>query len=164
MCNFFPQNATRALLHAKTGFAYCPSGNVTGKMTVETTRMRWAVVRPADMRTGAMHPDHFVLFFSLTCFLFEGCGAGQFQCNNKKCVSEKNRCDAKDNCGDGSDELNCPGGKFLTLYLSVSRVPISKELWFGKTCVQKLMGGKKKEVSFAGLSSSPSVRSSVIWE
>lgn len=28
-------------------------------------------------------------------------------CKNKKCVSEKNRCDGTDNCGDGSDELDC---------------------------------------------------------
>jgi len=35
------------------------------------------------------------------------CGAGQFQCLNKKCIGEDKVCNFVDECGDGSDEAEC---------------------------------------------------------
>lgn len=56
---------------------------------------------------------HVSSSFSQNCFFsFEGgCKSGQFTCKNKKCVSEKSRCDSRDDCGDGSDELDCGRGE-----------------------------------------------------
>lgn len=37
----------------------------------------------------------------------QDCFIGQFQCQNRACIEEELRCDWSDDCGDGSDELNC---------------------------------------------------------
>lgn len=36
-----------------------------------------------------------------------GCEPNEYQCQNKKCVLKTWRCDSDDDCGDGSDELEC---------------------------------------------------------
>ncbi len=36
------------------------------------------------------------------------CKSGFFQCANNRCVSPTSKCDHKDDCGDFSDEVNCP--------------------------------------------------------
>ncbi|CAD5119336.1 DgyrCDS7956 [Dimorphilus gyrociliatus] len=45
----------------------------------------------------------------------DGCEAGKgdcpknfFKCDNKKCIFDSWKCDRQDDCGDGSDERNCP--------------------------------------------------------
>ena len=40
--------------------------------------------------------------------LLDGCGYGRFQCDNNRCVNELWRCDGDNDCGDGSDEADCP--------------------------------------------------------
>nr|QDP42286.1 Vitellogenin Receptor [Agasicles hygrophila] len=35
------------------------------------------------------------------------CTTGQYTCSNNKCIPMSLRCDDKDNCGDGSDEIDC---------------------------------------------------------
>lgn len=35
------------------------------------------------------------------------CRSGEFTCGNGRCIMEKWRCDRDDDCGDGSDEMNC---------------------------------------------------------
>ncbi|CAG9863735.1 unnamed protein product [Phyllotreta striolata] len=37
----------------------------------------------------------------------KACPTGSFHCSNGLCVNEKFRCDKQDDCGDGSDELDC---------------------------------------------------------
>ena len=46
-----------------------------------------------------------------------GCPNNSFICKNKKCLSEKMKCDGKDDCGDGSDEDDGCNGNIVLLYL-----------------------------------------------
>ena len=40
----------------------------------------------------------------------EGCRTFEFMCNDaSRCIDREKLCDHIDDCGDGSDELNCPG-------------------------------------------------------
>ncbi|XP_054265760.1 uncharacterized protein LOC128988471 [Macrosteles quadrilineatus] len=36
------------------------------------------------------------------------CPAGSYHCSNGRCINAAFRCDKEDDCGDGSDELDCP--------------------------------------------------------
>ena len=48
-------------------------------------------------------------FHIFTCNdLFLECNVGEFTCDNGVCVHESGLCDQIDNCGDNSDEKNCP--------------------------------------------------------
>ena len=36
------------------------------------------------------------------------CPQNTFHCSNGKCINREFLCDGQNDCGDGSDELNCP--------------------------------------------------------
>lgn len=38
----------------------------------------------------------------------KSCSSEEFKCHNGKCIAKTWKCDQEDDCGDGSDELNCP--------------------------------------------------------
>lgn len=38
----------------------------------------------------------------------KACPTGTFHCSNGNCINEKFKCDKQDDCGDGSDEIDCP--------------------------------------------------------
>lgn len=42
------------------------------------------------------------------CFTDETCRSDEFTCTNGKCVQQRWVCDHDNDCGDNSDELNCP--------------------------------------------------------
>lgn len=46
-----------------------------------------------------------------SCSLSPGCSADSFKCDNGKCVPSTQKCDGKDDCGDGSDEGSCSTGE-----------------------------------------------------
>ena len=39
--------------------------------------------------------------------MMQACPKGSKHCSNGKCVNQKYVCDDQDDCGDGSDELDC---------------------------------------------------------
>ena len=47
----------------------------------------------------------------MTNLTLHACTPQQFACDNAFCIAMKERCDAKEDCSDGSDELNC--GKLM---------------------------------------------------
>ncbi|ERL83604.1 hypothetical protein D910_00719, partial [Dendroctonus ponderosae] len=55
-----------------------------------------------DCQDGSDEPDH----------CYRTCAAGEFHCDNGKCILELHQCDGKNDCGDGSDENNCPSDEY----------------------------------------------------
>lgn len=50
----------------------------------------------------------FKLYFNRTHSLIRSCSNSLYLCTNYKCVQQTYRCDGDDDCGDDSDEHNCP--------------------------------------------------------
>ena len=58
-----------------------------------------------------MHQLCLVHLLCTVCYNFtdhlEECGAHEFTCTNRMCISSDFVCDSHNDCKDGSDELNC---------------------------------------------------------
>lgn len=57
---------------------------------------------------------------------------GSFFCQNGKCVSHSAHCDGVNDCGDYSDEFNCPG-KFFTITCFTCSLKLSNQSKFQST-------------------------------
>lgn len=112
--NFVPQSAILKTSPAKMGCASRCSGNATGSMTAATKRTSRTAVRLTKKIFNASNQK----CYSHVLYAPKGdCPTGQFKCQNKKCISEKNQCDSRDDCGDGSDEINCGRSKKMLTYV-----------------------------------------------
>ena len=52
------------------------------------------------------HFGSLIIYF-FHFFLAGTCDTDEFTCLNGNCIPESTKCNTEDDCGDGSDELNC---------------------------------------------------------
>lgn len=63
--------------------------------------------------------DHLTVFLGIV--IVSECPVGMFRCNDGLCLDNKRRCDGRQHCKDGSDEINCRTVViFLYLFFSLS--------------------------------------------
>lgn len=133
------QSVTRLRWSVKTVDANRRSGRVMAPTTAGTTATRRTAVSQTGLFTNttarytytSLHAHHQAVncFISEASFLFsfiEKCKPGEFSCRNGRCISEKLKCNGKDDCSDGSDESTCEKCKTLTpIYLKWITLKVS---------------------------------------
>ncbi|KAH3868410.1 hypothetical protein DPMN_031557, partial [Dreissena polymorpha] len=65
-------------------------------------------------------PQGFIKNSTGHCAASSSCGANNFTCANGRCVSLTWKCDGQNDCGDFSDEINCPKATCADGYFSCS--------------------------------------------
>lgn len=58
-------------------------------------------------------------FSTIFFLIFKGCSSNQFTCSNGQCVPLTTRCNGRNECSDGSDELKCGNVECTTYQLSI---------------------------------------------
>lgn len=87
-------------------YAFQSIGNVTKTLTVPMVPMKLNVVR--FIHNSWIQFPQFTHKYLLIEIEPPSCSEGEFQCANQKCSRLEFRCDGDDDCGDWSDEDNCP--------------------------------------------------------
>ncbi|KAG2459292.1 LRP2 protein, partial [Polypterus senegalus] len=113
------QGVRRDSIAVQMGAAFLEAGDVMELLTVQTTRMKVAVVKypvcaQLTCANGACYNHSQRCDGLLNCRdasdeanCTNRCNSNQFQCANGECIPKTYLCDHDDDCGDQSDERNC---------------------------------------------------------
>lgn len=78
------------------GSSFNPISSTTNKLTLQF------------VTNGYTQYQGFRFFYNFTDHVIHSCPAYLFRCDNGYCLSKSYKCDTDDDCGDDSDEQNCP--------------------------------------------------------